>query len=115
MKGLFIKSANQRAVYAEELKGHIQLHGGYSENEDGGILGVLHRTWIDIKQALSNKEDEAILNAIETAEKVALEKYDKVLEDPATHADHVGLLQKQRTGILEALKEIETYHGSLVR
>ncbi len=115
LKGLFITFANERVAYSEELKNHIQLHGGYSENEDGGILGVLHRTWIDIKQALSNNEDEAILNSIETAEKVALEEYDKVLEDPETHVDHINLLQKQRTGILEALKEIETYHSSLVR
>ena len=115
LKGLFLKYSAQRAGYAMELKEHIAQHGGDSENEDGGILGSLHRTWIDIKQALSSKEDTAILGAIETGEKAAIEKFDKCLEDYASHADHIGLLQKQRTGILEALKEIETYRQRLER
>lgn len=109
LKGLFLKYSAQRAGYAMELKEHLALHGGDSDNEEGGILGVLHRTWIDIKQALSSKEDAAILAAIETGEKAAIEKYDKKLEDYSTHADHIELLQRQRTGILEALKEVETY------
>lgn len=115
LRDLFLRLSSQRVGYANELKNHIILHGGTSENEDGGILGVLHRTWIDIKEALSSKENEAILSAIETGEQAAIAKYDKVLEDDVTHADHIGLLQKQRTGILEALKEIETYHIRLER
>lgn len=115
LKAVFLKISAQRAAFAIELKNHIAQHGGDSDNEEGGILGALHRTWIDIKQALSSKEDAAILGAIETGEKAALEKYDKVLEDYASHKDHIELLQKQRTGILEALKEIETYHQRLIR
>lgn len=113
LKSLFLNFSAQRAAYADELKAHIAQHGGESENESGGVLGALHRTWIDIKQALTNKEDAAILGAIETGEKAAIEKFDKVLEDSLTHADHITLLQKQRTGIREALSEIETYHHRL--
>lgn len=115
LKDLFLRLASQRIGYANELKNYITLYGGNSENEEGGILGVLHRTWIDIKQALSSREDEAILTAIETGEKAAIERYDNVLEDDINHADHINMLQRQRTGILEALKEIETYHIRLER
>lgn len=115
LRDLFLRLSSQRVAYANELKNHIELHGGESENEEGGILGALHRTWIDIKQSFSNKEDEAILAAIETGEQAAIEKYDKVIADEETHADHLELLQKQRTGILEALKEVETYRLRLER
>lgn len=115
LKAVFLKYAAQRAAYAVELKNHLAQHGGNSDNEEGGVLGALHRTWIDIKQAFSSREDTAILEAIETGENAALEKYDKVLEDDDAHADHIALLQRQRTGILEALKEIETYHQRLLR
>ena len=115
LKAVFLKYSAQRAGFAMELKEHIATHGGESENEEGGILGALHRTWIDVKQAFSSKEDAAILGAIETGEKAAIEKYDKVLEDYTTHSDHIVLLHRQLTGILEALKEIETYHLRLVR
>ncbi|WP_285058492.1 ferritin-like domain-containing protein [Pedobacter ginsengisoli] len=110
LKGLFLNYAAQRSAFAEELKTHLAAHGGESENESGGVLGALHRTWIDIKQAFSSKEDSAILGAIETGEKAAIEKFDAVLDDPATHTDHIELLQRQRTAIREALSEIETYH-----
>jgi len=113
LKSVFLTYAAQRAAFAAELKAHLLQHGGESENEDGGVLGALHRTWIDIKQAFTSKEDTAILGAIETGEKAAIEKFDAVLEHPDTHADHIELLQRQRTGIREALSEIETYHNRL--
>ncbi|WP_199121108.1 PA2169 family four-helix-bundle protein [Pedobacter sp. ASV28] len=113
LKALFLKYAAQRIAYAAELKQHIALHGGESKNEEGGILGILHRTWIDIKQALSSREEVAVLGAVETGEEAALEKYDQILEKEILHADHISMLQKQRSGILEALKEIETHQVRL--
>ncbi|MCX2453772.1 PA2169 family four-helix-bundle protein [Pedobacter sp. PLR] len=115
LKALFLKYSVQRGDFAIELLEHIAQHGGDSENDQGGILGALHRTWIDIKQALSSKDDAAILGAIETGEKAAIAKYDKVLEDYGSHLDHIVLLQRQRTGILEALREIESYRLRLAR
>ena len=109
LKALFAKYSAQRAVYAQELKSHIATHGGESTNDEGGVLGALHRTWIDIKQALSSKEDSAILEAVTTGEKAALEKYDSALENYVEHADHIELLRKQRNGIAEALSDIESY------
>lgn len=113
LKGLFLNYAAQRSAFAEELKAHLEAHGGQSDHKDGGVLGALHRTWIDIKQAFSSKEDSAILGAIETGEKAAINKFDAVLDDPSTHADHIDLLQHQRTAIREALSEIETYQHRL--
>lgn len=107
LKGVFLKYSAQRAGYAEELRAHIAEHGDDAENESGGILGVLHRTWIDIKEALSSKEDAAILEAVVTGEKAAIEKYDKYITDYVDHADHIELLQRQRAGIEDALVEIE--------
>lgn len=108
LQGVFLKYAAQRAGYAEELRTHIATHGAVAENENGGILGALHRTWIDIKQALSSKEDLSILKAITTGEMAALEKYNHYIADYTDHADHLQLLQRQRDGILNAVKEIET-------
>lgn len=112
LKGVFLKYSAQRAGYAEELRTHIATHGEDAENESGGILGALHRTWIDIKEALSSKEDAAILEAIVTGEKAAIEKYDKYISDYVDHADHIELLKRQRAGVEDALVEIE---GLLVR
>ncbi|WP_202406082.1 ferritin-like domain-containing protein [Hufsiella ginkgonis] len=107
LKGVFSRFMGERIVYAEELKEHIAMHGAEADNEDGGILGSLHRTWLTIKQALSSNEDAAILGAIVTGDRAAIEKYDEYIEDYERHADHLALLTAHRDGIKSALAEIE--------
>lgn len=112
---LFIKYTEQREAYVEELKKHIEAFGGSSGNESGGILGALHRTWIDIKQALSSHEYIAVLEAIETGEMAALEKFDLVLADHEANSDRTAILRKQRAGIAEALAEINAARERLTQ
>lgn len=107
LKAVFLKYVAERTMYATELKGHIAKHGGDSENTEGGLLGAIHRTWIDIKDALTDKSETAVLSAVVTGEKAALDKYDSVIKNNQLHSDHLDLLTKQRNGIAEALREIE--------
>lgn len=107
LKAVFLKFSAQRAGYSMELKDHVASHGGDSDNVSGGLLGAIHRTWMEIKQALSTKEDLAILGAVETGENEALDKYDQLIVDPDTHSDHMVLLKTQRAGIADALREIQ--------
>ena len=108
LKTVFLKEEGERIVYASELKEHISVHGGDAGNEDGGILGGLHRTWITIKQTLSGNGSTAILDAIITGEKSAIEKYDEYIADYGDHADHLELLNTQRGGIKDALTKMES-------
>lgn len=109
LKAIFKKDALERAAYANELKAHIKTHGGNEDdNESGGLLGAVHRGWIDIKQAFTGNDNKAILDAIITGEKAAIEKYDAYIADYTDHADHLALLQKQRNGIQQDLNQIES-------
>jgi len=107
LKALFSRLSGERIVYAAELKEHIALHGEDANNENGGILGGLHRAWLTVKQAFSSKDDHAILTAVTTGERAVMEKYDECIADYADHADHLKLLTEQRDGIKAALTEIE--------
>jgi len=106
LKGLFLRFSAQRASYAMELSEHITKHGGHAENEDGGVLGAIHRSWIDVKQALSTNEDKAILKAVITGERVALDKYNRLIAEYEDHADHIQLLRRQRDGVQDAMESI---------
>ncbi|QEC74717.1 PA2169 family four-helix-bundle protein [Mucilaginibacter ginsenosidivorax] len=107
LKALFSKLSGERIVYAAELKEHIALHGEDAVNEAGGILGGLHRSWLAIKQVLSNNDNLDILKTITTGERAAIEKYDVLIADYADHADHMKLLAEQRDGVQAALAAIE--------
>jgi uncharacterized protein (TIGR02284 family) len=108
---LFLRLEGERIVYASELKEHIARHGGEADNENGGVLGGLHRTWITVKQLLTSKEDKAVLEAIVTGEQAAIAKYDEYIADYADHADHLELLKGQRAGIESALNEVIALQG----
>lgn len=108
LKGVFLKYAAQRALYASEMEEHITLHGGTPDNESGGVLGALHRTWIDIKQTLTGKADKSILDAVVTGETTALQKYNGYIANYSDHADHIDLLRRQRDGIQDAIQEMHS-------
>ena len=109
LKAVFAKDALDRVANAAELKAHIKAHGGNEDgNDSGGLLGAVHRGWIDLKQAITGNDNKAILDSIVTGEKAAIEKYDAIIADYADHADHLALLQKQRDGIQEDLNQIES-------
>jgi uncharacterized protein (TIGR02284 family) len=116
LKAVFLRYSGERIVYEAELKEHIATHEGDAENENGGILGGLHRTWIHIKSALTSKDDTAIISAIITGERAAIAKYEEFVTDYERHADHLALIKSQQDGIKEALKEMEIlavkYHVS---
>jgi len=108
LKALFLQLSGERIVYAAELKEHIATHGDTADNESGGVLGGLHRTWMSIKEALSSKENSALMETIITGEKAVIAKYNEYIADFADHADHMELLMSQRDGIQNALSEIES-------
>ncbi len=108
LKALFTTYSIQRAEFEMELKGCIHQLGGSAENESGGPLGALHRTWIDIKTAIMPNDNKAVLDACITGEKSAVESYDKVLANTDLSSDVRQLLMNQRQSINECLRNVES-------
>jgi len=74
LKTIFARYSQQRSEYATELKSLIATLGGDTD-EDGGMAGALHRTWIDIKESLSGHDRHALLSSCETGEDAAKDAY----------------------------------------
>ncbi|WP_423147318.1 ferritin-like domain-containing protein [Rubrolithibacter danxiaensis] len=107
LKALFTTYSIQRSEFADVLKTCIQQNGGDPDNTGGGPLGVLHRTWIDIKTALTGNDNKAVLDAVITGEKAAVEAYDKVLQDVNIQPELMQILSTQRDEIREAMEHIQ--------
>jgi len=71
--------------------------------------------WLNVKQVISGKVDTAVLAAIETAEQKAIEGYDRVIKNIEIHKDHIVMLQRQRTGIQDAIRKVEVHHQRLLK
>lgn len=79
LKSLFYEFGQQRAQFAGELQTLVQTLGGDPENS-GSFAATLHRGWIDIKSAVTGKDEGAILNECERGEDSAKKMYKKALE-----------------------------------
>ena len=76
---LFSTYARQRGRFIKELEAEIRHLGGYGEKAEGSFTGALHRGWINLKAALSSREDLAILEECERGDRSAVESFQEVL------------------------------------
>lgn len=79
LQTLFREYAFRRSQYVGELQSLVQTLGGDPE-DSGSIGGALHRGWLNIKAAVTGRDEEAVLNECERGEDVAKEAYKDALE-----------------------------------
>lgn len=81
LKSLFFEFSQQRAHFAGELQTIVQSLGEEPETS-GSTAGALHRGWINIKAAVTGKDEQAVLNECERGEDSAKNTYKEALENP---------------------------------
>lgn len=108
----FREQASQRRKFALELQNetHVFDDSQIKEINDGSFKGDLHRTWIDLKTALSGDKDEALVEEVIRGEKASLEDYDDLLQDKEVTGPERNLIMAQRDTVkacIDDLKRIE--------
>jgi uncharacterized protein (TIGR02284 family) len=113
LKSLFYEFAQQRAHFAGELQSLVQGLGGDPENS-GSTLAALHRGWINIKSAVTGKDEEAILNECERGEDSAKNNYKAALETqlPANVAETI---QTQYVSVQSAHDRVKALRDSYTK
>jgi len=106
LKSFLSACSADRWEFLNLLKHEVRRAGGNPEKK-GGTLGRLHRTWIDVKTALTANDDVTVLNACLTGERAALNAYNEVLEKALLPADTRRQVSSQRIQIGESIKKIE--------
>ena len=103
----FNTKAQQRNQFTEQLKGEINKLGGKHEGVSGSVAGALHRTWMDVKTALSTDNEDAVLEVCQTGEKAAIDEYDLFIGSTKMPSSTAQLVLTQRNGIAESLDGVE--------
>ncbi|APA88770.1 PA2169 family four-helix-bundle protein [Paraburkholderia sprentiae WSM5005] len=99
LKTLFRSSAEDCSRGARELQDVVQTLGGKPENR-GSMSGALHRGWVDVRSAVSDRSDHAILAECEKGEDVAKKHYHDALEKDLP-ADVRAIVERQYHGLLQ--------------
>jgi uncharacterized protein (TIGR02284 family) len=90
----------------QELKDEVRRLGGDPENR-GSVSGALHRGWINIKSAITGKDDAAILAEAERGEDAAVKNYENALKKDLP-PDVRRMVQRQYEGVVQNRDRVRT-------
>ncbi len=78
-RDIFRTNGAERERVAGELAGEVRRLGG-SPDEDGTVLGKTHQIFLDLKAAVTGRDDKAIINEVERGEDYIKEKFETALK-----------------------------------
>lgn len=109
-KATFARYSRQRAGFARALQSAVLRLGG-DPVSNGSVMGAVLQGWMDVKSAISVREDLAILQEVERGEDVAKKHYETALQQSLSD-DVRALIERQYTSVRECHDRIRLLSGS---
>lgn len=106
LRELFNEYARQRSQFASELQNQVIRLGGDPE-KTGSVSGSFHRGWINLKAAITGKDEHAILSEAERGEDAAVKNYQEALAQDLPD-DLRSVVEKQYRQVLDAHNRIRS-------
>ena len=89
---LFTARASERSSVAEQLRAEVKRLGGNPE-DDGTILAAGHRAFVNLKAAVTGRDDQAIVNEVERGEDHIKAKFEEALKDDSLSPQSRALVE----------------------
>ena len=80
LQQLFRDNARERQRVVEDLRAEVRRLGGNPE-DDGSFLGKTHQRFVDLKAAVTGRDEKAVINETERGEDYLKEKFETALND----------------------------------
>ncbi|HEY2896295.1 MAG TPA: PA2169 family four-helix-bundle protein [Gemmatimonadaceae bacterium] len=87
-----------------ELKAEVRRLGG-DPDKSGTVGGAIHRGWMNLKSAVTGKNEEAIINECERGEEHAAHVYEDALKKDLP-MDTRAIVDRQYRGVVENLERV---------
>jgi len=100
LQTLFNTYAQQRAQFAAELQHEVLRLGGEPERT-GSTVGALHHGWLNLKSALTDGDEGAVISECERGEDFSVRRYEDALKDELP-SDIRALVERQFAQVKEA-------------
>lgn len=79
-RSIFTSRADEREEVVRELQEHVRELGGKPE-DDGSALAGAHRFMMNVRDALTGRDDDAVIAEVERGEDHIKHKYEAALSD----------------------------------
>jgi uncharacterized protein (TIGR02284 family) len=107
LKSLFSEYSLQRSKFAGELQNEAITLGENNPENTSSTAGAMHRTWINLKSALTSGDDHAVLAECERGEDSAVAEYKKAMEEEELSAPIRDTISRQYTDVKNAHDRIK--------
>lgn len=101
LKRLFTAYAQQHAEFAQELEAEVQRLGGTPQRR-GSVAGALHRALMNVRAAISGRDERAVIAEAERGEDAAMSTYREALQIASLPADVRAAIARQAARVEEA-------------
>ena len=99
LKQLFLESAEERSRVAEDLRTEVRRLGLHDPNDDGSIMGKTHQVFLDLKAAVTGRDDKAIINEVERGEDYLKEKFEAALQSDKLAGETRDVVERAFTSV----------------
>lgn len=108
---IFRDNASERERVAGELAGEVRRLGG-TPDEDGTVLGKTHQAYLDLKAAVTGRDDKAIINEVERGEDYLKAKFEAVLADDKLTSESREIVERAFQSVRKGHDQIsQLKHG----
>jgi len=104
IKSKFLEYSRQRGEMVRELQAEVRRLGGDPE-KSSSVSGSLHRGWMDIKSAITGRDDHAIVAEAERGEDVAKSAFEEALKTSLPTTAQT-LVQQQSVRVRQAHDDV---------
>jgi len=102
---IFRERAGERQRVVESLRGEVRRLGGEPE-DDGSFMGKTHQRFLDLKAAITGRDEQAIINEVERGEDYLKEKFETALESGQLSGD-------SRAAVEQAYQSVRSGHDQM--
>ncbi|PTA69190.1 aldehyde dehydrogenase [Deinococcus arcticus] len=112
LRQLFMERSVQRAQMAGDVESHISRLGD-KPREGGSVGAALHRTWLNVRDALTGRDDYQVVAECERGEDVAVENYQDVLKEAELPAEIRSFVEGQYAQVKASHDQIRDMKHSM--
>jgi uncharacterized protein (TIGR02284 family) len=109
---MFNQRAAERRSVLTMLQAEVGRLGGNPE-DDGTMLAAAHRGFVDLKAAVTGRDDKAIIDEVERGEDHIKAKFEKALEDPDLSPQTRQVIQEAYTSVKEGHDQMRDLKHSM--
>jgi uncharacterized protein (TIGR02284 family) len=112
LKQKFRNWADTRQRAVEELRAEVRRLGG-DPRDSGSVLGQTHQRFLDIKAAITGRDEKAIVNEVERGEDYLKGKFESVRNEGNLSAEALAAIERVFVTVRQGHDEVSALKHSM--